>query len=322
MRRRLFGSFAVAAVVSALLMQRAVAAEVYALGTSAPGSVTYTMAAAIAAAGNKQGELLRVQSYGSSVQFVPQVESGEVAFAITNVLDLDAAMKGEGDFTGRPATHLRAVAFLFPFQIGFVVRADSGLERGADIKGKRVPNYSTQPMFQAMVRALLANAGVAESEIEYVPIGKYLEAYSALEDGRVDVPMSVPGQSILSEVEQRVGALRFLPLDDSPAAVEAMQRVLPLAYVTEVKPNPNFVGVDRPMKMLSYDYVLFANETVPDGVVAELVQRLHDNRDALIESTSKFKAFDPAAMAKPLPLPYHPGAEAYYRANGVWPTTP
>jgi hypothetical protein len=309
-----------AVILIASLSLRPAAAEIYSLATTPPGSFTYTLAAAIAAAGNKKDALLRVQTYGNSAQFLPLVESGEVAFALTNVLDLDAAIKGEGGFAGRPATHLRAVAFLFPFQTGFLVRVDSDVKTPADVKGKRVPLFSTQPTFQAIMRAVLANAGLGESDIEYVPLGNFTQQYDEFAAGHIDVALSVPGQSAVADLKEKVGALRFLPLDNGANAIGAMQAVLPLAYVTEVKPNPNFVGVEAPLAMLSYDYVLFVNDGVADAAVAELVQRLRDNADVLAATAPKFKSFKPETMAKSLPLPYHPGAEAYYRANGLWPT--
>jgi len=73
------------------------------------------------------------------------------------------------------------------------------------------------------------------------------------------------------------------------------------------------------MKLLSYDYLLLANESVADAAIAQLVQCLRDGTEALAASAPKFKAFHREDMAKSLPLPYHPGAEAYYRANGLWP---
>jgi TRAP transporter TAXI family solute receptor len=310
------------AVAAGLSCLPADAAEVYAIGSSTPGSFTYTLAAAIAGASNEGGELMRVQPYSSSSQFVPLVESGEIAFGLSNVLDLDAAVRGEDDFAGRPATHLRAVAYLFPFQTGLVAKADSAVKRPADLKGMRLPDFSTQPTFQDIMRALLANAGVAESDIEYVPIANFQRSYDEMVAGRIDVTLTVPGHPSLVDLEQRIGAIRFLALDDSPAAIEAMQRVLPLTYAMEVQPNPSFIGLDQPTKLLSYDYVLFANDGAPDAVVADVVRRLRDNRDKLIAAAPKFNAFQPDDMAKPLAVPYHTGAERFYRDNGIWPTSP
>jgi len=243
MLRLAFGRLAAAITALALLGGQppaVVAAETYALGTTSPGSFPYTLAAALAGVCNKDSDLLRVQPFGTFEQILPLVDSGELSFALTNVVEVDAIMKAGAV----SAEHLRAVAFLFPFQIGLVVRADSGAVSVADLKGKRVPEFTTQASFQGNLKALLANGGLSDEDVERVPLANFVKEYDAMSQGQLDVILAPPGQPALADVSQRVGELRFLPIDDSPASMAAMRAISPLVYATEVKPNPNFIGID------------------------------------------------------------------------------
>jgi len=319
MFRTILSWFTAFALTAGLSAGTAVAGDIYAFGTTSPGSFNYTIAAAITGTCNKGGDMLRVQTYGTYEQILPLVSSGEITFAAMNVLDIDAATKGAAGYAA-PLEHLQALAHLFTSSAGFMVRADSGIESLADIKGKRLSEYTTQPNMKLFTRAILATAGLADSDVEFVSVGNFSKVYDEFADGRFDVALVPVGQPALADLRQRIGELRFLPIDDSPAAIAAMQGVSPLVYITEIEPNPNLVGVDRPLKMLSYDTLLLANDQVPSVAVEKTIMCLHDNRDALVAASPRFKAFRPETMAKPGPLAYHPAAEAYYRANGLWPT--
>jgi len=127
------------------------------------------------------------------------------------------------------------------------------------------------------------------------------------------------GQAQLKEWEVSLGGIRFLPFDDSPAALAAMQQYIPYSYVTEVQPAPGRTGVAAATRMLVYDYTLWANDKVKDDVVTRVLQALHDHPQALKDTGVLWNDFDPRAMGKDLGIRYHPAAERFYKARGEWP---
>jgi len=307
---------AVFVAIGLMPMRATRAADSYALACNPPGSLSYTLAAALASAAG-DNPTLRPQPYGGSNQILPLIGSGEVAFGMATAMEVDMATKGEGDFAGRPVENLTAVANLFPFRVGFLVRSDSPIRTLADLKGKRIPNFSGHGATEATVRALLANAGLTPSDVDYVPVGNFMQQFDATNADHVDAWMASAGLPALVDLAQHVGGLRYLAIDVSPAAIEAMQKVLPLVYPVEVKPLPNIIGLDGPTKLMAYDYLLLANASVSDEVVASVARILHTQGDRLIANAPAFKAMRPEHLAKPTPIAYHHGAEHYYHVNGL-----
>ncbi len=68
------------------------------------------------------------------------------------------------------------------------------------------------------------------------------------------------------EADATVGGVRALAMVDTPEGLEASRKVFPYGYFVEVKPGPVFVGVEKPMKAYSMDYVLFTNAKTKDDV--------------------------------------------------------
>jgi len=114
-----------------------------------------------------------------------------------------------------------------------------------------------------------------------------------------------------------LGGVRFLPFDDSPAAMAALSKYIPNAYVTELKPGPGRVGIDVPTKMLVYDYVLWGNDKVKDDVVAKVIDALYTGVADLKAAGPLWNEFEPALMGKEVGLAPHPAAAKYYQSKGL-----
>jgi TRAP-type uncharacterized transport system substrate-binding protein len=120
-------------------------------------------------------------------------------------------------------------------------------------------------------------------------------------------------------VGSSVGGLRILPYENSPGVLKRMQAVRPEYYLTEVKPAPHIVGVDRPVHVHTFDFIIGAGSHVPDDVVHEFVKAVYGNKKDLVAGHPGFNQFNPAHAAKPQPtLPYHPGAIKFFKEAGIW----
>ena len=60
-----------------------------------------------------------------------------------------------------------------------------------------------------------------------------------------------------------------------------MQQVRPEYYITEVKPAPHIAGVEKPLPVFTFDFIVGAGEHVPDEAVYQLVKALHANKKDL-----------------------------------------
>ncbi len=57
---------------------------------------------------------------------------------------------------------------------------------------------------------------------------------------------------------------------------------MPWGYLTQVAPNPVFIGVEKPMKVYSFDNVLLTHAKVPDDVIYKFLDTLEKNKADLV----------------------------------------
>jgi hypothetical protein len=322
---RKFRSFAGAMLAAALagaLASAPASAQQLGIGTMGQGTAGYSMAAAIAKVLSDKAKLnVRIQPAGGTSQYVPLVDSGELDFGVVNIIEAKEALTGTGAFEGKKQANIRMAAVLYPFRNGMFVRNDSPMKTTADLKGARLTyGYTSQLTLKAITDAYLANGGLTIADAKQVLVPNVLRGADEVVAGRADATIFALGAGKVAEVNATIGGgIRFLQLDDSPEAVARMQKVLPEAYIITVKPSAALAGIVGDTKTMAYDYVFLAGKHVKNELVAQVVDALAANKQALVENFGAFAGFDPAKMAKKLPVDYHPGAVEAYTKRGLWP---
>jgi TRAP transporter TAXI family solute receptor len=154
------------------------------------------------------------------------------------------AYRGEGQFAGvGPDPRLRVVGSLYPEVVHAIVRADSGIESFAGLRGKRLAVGPAGSAARWTAMNVLAAHGMAAHDLDLreLPLNAALVALRAREiDGIVTV-IGIPADSI--RVALAAVPLRLLALDGS--AVESLTAgnpaydpfILPAATYTEGAPE-------------------------------------------------------------------------------------
>jgi hypothetical protein len=294
-------------------------AQVVGLGTTQAGATAQLATVIAKVMTDKGGMQVRPQPMTGVAQYGPLVNAGEIDFGVANLVEARYLVQGR-EITDKANPDLRLVARIVPWYNGLVVKVDSPIRSIRDLKGQPTPaGFPGNPLGRVLMDGYLANAGLKITDTKQVLVPAFPRMFDLFKQGQIATAISTIGSPVLKEWEAAVGPVRFVPFDDAPAALAALQQFIPGAYVVEVKPEPGMVGVPAPTKMLVYDYVLFASAKVPDALVAKAAEALHANAADLKGASPIFKDFDPALMAKDLGIPYHPGAIAFYKSKGVWP---
>lgn len=294
-------------------------AQVLGFGSAPQGSIGYNMSAAIARVMSEQaGIQSRVQPYSGSSAVLPLVNSGELDLAVCNVLEIDEATRGEGMYKGRKQANLRVLGVIFPLYSSIFVRKDSPVRTLAELKGKRLPyGYSAQVTLERIVDAIIASGGLKRSDIVPVLVPNVVRGADDFMEGKLDGGFFALGAGKVAEVDKTVGGIRFLPVSDEPQALARMQKLMPYAYVTTVKPSPAFVGLDGPTKLMAYDYLVAVGSHVKDDTVYKIAKSMYENKPKLAESLKAFRIWDPQQIHKKMPAGFHPGAEKFYKEKGL-----
>lgn len=311
-----------AALLSTCLASSAVAATVN-VGTNQQGSLFYSMGTALSKVmTEKTQQQYRVSPYAGSSTYVPLLNAGRLALGFANGSEALFAYQGSENFSRGANDKLRMVGVMLASQASFAVATDSDIHSIADLKGKRLPSgYNSGRTFHYYSNAALATGGITIEETQKVPTPNFVTAINMLEEGRVDaalVTLNV-GQGKQAMATMSDG-WRYLSLDDSQAARDAVSESLPSARIVPLSPGDNATGVvEDPTNMMEVDFYLVAGAEVDDDTIYELVKTLHANKAALTNAYGVFKRFDPQAMVGDSKVPYHPGAIKAYKELGMWP---
>jgi TRAP transporter TAXI family solute receptor len=294
-------------------------AQVLGFGSAPQGSIGYNMSAAIARVMSEQaGIQSRVQPYSGSSAVLPLVNSGELDLAVCNVLEIEEASRGEGMYKGRKQADLRVLGVIFPLYSSIFVRKDSPIRSLAELKGKRVPyGFSAQVTLERIIDAIIATGGLKRSDVVPVLVPNVVRGADDFMEGKLDGGFFALGAGKVAEVDKTVGGIRFLPLADDAQSLARMQKIMPYAYVTTVKPSPAFVGLDGPTKLMAYDYLVTVGKHVKDDTVYKIAKAMFENKAKLAESLKAFGIWDPKQIHKKMPAGFHPGAEKFYKEKGL-----
>ncbi len=194
---------------------------------------------------------------------------------------------------------MRLVAAVHPLRTPMFVRKDSGMFKTADLKGKRVTlGYSAMRNIDKTIRSMLATAGMTEADVKPVLVPNVVRSADEFMAGNADMFSFAFGGPKVKEAD---------------ATVAAARKIMPWAYLTDVAPGPIFTGVDKPMKVYSFDNVLIVSAKVPEDFVYKVLDLMEKNKDDLVAVQPVLREFSGASAYKQYGVPYHPGALKYFK---------
>jgi TRAP transporter TAXI family solute receptor len=298
-------------------------AQVLGVATNPQGSLYYPVGAAIAQVMQQKADLTtRVQPSSGSSVYTPLVERGQVEFGLLNALDVVNAYNGIDNFKVKHPS-LRLVAVMFALPIGMAVPNDSPAKAIKDLKGLRVPSqFTAQSTIRSVQDACLATGGLSTTDLQGFPVPDYVKGMMALGEGKVDTALFGLGTGAAQEVNVALasrGGLRFVALPDTPEATAAMRKIFSSSYSKVFEPSPGNVGIVAPTRIMVYSAFLITSTNISDDVVYKTTKALYGNKDLLVSAAAVLRSFDPKAMAEKSEVPYHPGAEKFYKEVGEWP---
>lgn len=299
-------------------------AQVIGIATNPQGSLYYSVGAAVAGVMQQKGGLTaRVQPMSGSSAYTPLLNRGQIEFGLLNAIDVVNAYDGVENFQGRKNPELRLVGVMFALPIGIAVPNDSPAKSIKDLKGLRISaQFTAQSTLRAVQDAVLATGGLSTADMKPFPVPDIVSSMRALGDEKVDAALFPLGSGTGQEVNVALasrGGMRYLPLTGTPEALAAMRKVFPSAYSKVYEPSPGLAGIIAPSLQMVYSAFLVASTHTPADLVYKVTKAIHGNKPMLEAASPQMKSFDPGAMDEDSVVPYHPGAERFYREAGEWP---
>ncbi|UCF70721.1 MAG: TAXI family TRAP transporter solute-binding subunit [candidate division WOR-3 bacterium] len=292
------------------------------IGTGGVTGLYYPTGGAISRLLNKRFKEFKVkatvESTSGSVFNINAVLKGDMEFGIAQSDRQYQAYKGLAEWkeTG-PQPELRSVFALHAEPITLVVSEQSGIEKIADLRGKRI-NLGNPGSGQLQnSKDVLAAAGFSEGDLlaEFV---KAVEAPGLLQDERLDGFFYTVGHPNGNIKEATSGRIKVYIIDIEGENIDKM-----------VDDYPYYAKAIIPHRF--YERALNTEDIQTVGVKATFVTSTNVNEDLVyalakmvFENLEEFKSLHPAYasltkenMLQGLTAPVHRGALKYYREAGL-----
>lgn len=291
------------------------------VGSGQAGSQNYAANTAIGKLLAEKGVNTRVQSYGGAGNYLALINAGDLDFAAITSPEVTEAMNGTGHYEGKKQEKIRIAARLSPTTAGLFVKKDSPITRVRDLKGKRVTwGIPAQPTLVLQFQSMLANDGLTADDVVKVMAPSVVRGVEDYVAGKTDVAFFALSGGKLIEADSQLGGVRFLPMNDTPEAVAAMQKFTPGSYVMRVEPRPGQIGIQEPTNIMAYDYVFVVGMHIPDDLLVRVLKIISENEKELRETPTVLRMMKADELSRPVGnLTFHPAAVRYYTDTGRWP---
>lgn len=273
------------------------------------------------------GSIITYRTTGGGFANIPMVSRHKADIGLAHDAELKSALDGAAPFK-KPITNLRAIAVVYnnvAMQITMTKSfADKyGIKKFADIAAKKPPvrvvfnrrGNAVHNLCVAMFREIgvsIADIKAWGGQIEYAGSR---QAFQLMKDRRIDMVAggdgTAPGRRTL-EVASKIDIVLLQP------TVELTRNV---ARKTGTRPGIikggtyKFQPEDVPSVLLSA--AIMVNKDASDKVAYDLAKAMIEQIGQFKSVHRAFKRFDAKTVTSKFLVPFHPGAERYFKEAGL-----
>ena len=261
---------------------------------------------------------MEVKTTAGSAANLRLLSEDYVQLAIAQADLINDAYYGTGIFKGEEYQGYSAIAGLYTEACQIVVRNDSDIKSVDDLQGKKISIGEEESGTEQNANQILAAYGLTDQLVDKVNLD-YTEAASELKDGKIDAFFCTAGiqTTVIGELSKQC-EIRLLDLD------EKGKNKLLTAYdfYTEYEiPAETYTGQTEAVDTIGVKAVLLASNKLSEKKVEDLTRTLFANEQELQYSLSADIILDESAAVEGISIPFHKGAEKYYKSAGVDVTT-
>lgn len=265
------------------------------------------------------GLIAIAQSTTASVFNNTAVQNGELEAGLAAADVTRSMYLGEGKFDGKPHPNLRIVANLFPEDLHLVLPEGASISGLSDLEGKRVGIAQAGSGTQVAVEMMLAEWGLTRDNYEEAELNNSQSA-ERLADGQLDAYFYAAGWPVSAMVQlANTKGMELHSFTEEDMA--RINEIIP-AYIPSMIPAGAYEGIDYDVSTPAVSALLVVSSDLSDelvyGITAAMwnsnTRTLLDNGHAKGRQITLDTALDGIDT---LGVPLHPGAEQFYREQGL-----
>lgn len=285
------------------------------IGTADSGGTMYPVGKAIAETVNNSDNhiFMNISAGTGSFNNIHALAGGDVDLGLVSGDVAHDARSGSGEFS--EPVELRALAAVYPSLSNWIALSSDDLVWVHDLDGKQIgigPEDSTTAV-SALFALKAAGVDKNSSGLVYCGLGSGAEN---VKNGTFDAVHGFAGIPVNSffELSEEVPC-RILKYTE--AELKEIIRENP-AYYRDAIPAGTYHGQTTVVPTFGIKILLCVRADMDEELAYELTKILYENLDALIEQHAAMSAMKHGGfMYEELPIELHPGAERFYRENGL-----
>lgn len=261
-----------------------------------------------------EGLSFDVQSTGASLANIRLVAGEEVDMAIVQNDVMDYAYNGTNLFDGEAVTGFSTMAACYAEVCQLVVAADSGITTVADLAGKRVSIGDAGSGVEFNARQILEAYGLTTDDITVQNLG-FGDSADAVKDGKIDAFFCTAGAPTTAVMElSTTKGIRVINI--SGAEADKLMADYPF-YTSYVIPANTYSGQTEDVTTVAVKATFIVRDGLSEDFVYNMTKALFESKDAITAGHAKGAELDTTYAVEGISVPFHPGAEKYFKEIGV-----
>jgi hypothetical protein len=250
----------------------------------------------------------------ANLQFI-LTKKAEVALSMADA-SYDA-WKGEQKFKGKPVP-VRGLMVLYPNRFHIVTLEGLGIDKVADLKGRRVSTGPPNSGTEAKANRVLEAAGLSPDK-DIVRERLTVQASGdALKDRKIDAFFwsgGIPTAAVTDLAASPGVKIKFLAHAE---LTEVLNKKWGPLYVRDVIPAKSYPGQDKDAQVTTIWNILVTGTDTPDQVAYDIVKTMFERKEDMVRVHKESENFDLKYQTNAaIVIPFHSGAVKYFREKGL-----
>ncbi len=261
----------------------------------------------------KTGINLMIQSSGASKANILDVDDGNVDMAIVQNDVMDYAYNGTSLFADVGAIKtFSTLGAAYAEVCQIVARADSGIKTVADLKGKKVSVGDSGSGVEFNAQQILGAYDITFADIDKQNLSFQASA-DALKDGKIDAFFCTAGAPTVAITDLSTTTGIVLVEIDAEHLAKLQQDYG--FYAEYTVPAGTYKGIDADAKTVAVKATFIVSNELDEETVYQLTKAIYENKGEYAHEKASEMSLEYAVSS--ISVPFHPGAERYFKEVGA-----
>jgi TRAP transporter TAXI family solute receptor len=255
------------------------------------------------------------QQPGAGIANVRGIDEGKAQIGFGNSSTTVDGVEGRAPYP-KKTTKVCQVANLYPQYFQVVALSDAKVTSFADLKGKTLVTQSKGNTAELLTDQVLKINGMTYQSLGKVSFqASYTDAVDMMKDGHVQVftlGTTAPASAVMDLASAR--DIQMVPVDDK--TMSDLKKMNP-GYTKLVIKAGTYPKQDKDVPAIGYTTHIVAACDLPEDVVYKMTKTMATHVSDMAAVVKPITGLTPKDMAVDIGVPFHKGAEKYYKEVGA-----